>query len=252
MKERTIKLYSFDELPEKSKDKVMEKHRYDIAADSEEYDWNDMWEPTIKRFEKIFSVKLNISSRYGWTHNIEMKEEYFFDNGMWFNDKDFNGKESIRFDELCGIQLLRYIGAIFREHCEKGKYYFTGGKYVEINGKNVYTYKSRYSKIMKEWDNCPLTGTCSDHSILEPIAQYLNLAKGGYGFKNEDGTFNISWKSYTYEDLMEACADSIIKEIESSIDFYSSDEYISEEIENRFPDVEYFENGDEFLGELEI
>lgn len=234
MKEITIKLYSFDELPEKSKDKVMEKHRYDIAADSEEYDWKDMWAPTIKKFEELFNVDLGIDSRYGWRYRVTFNEEYFFDNGEVSDFPDCNGQYSIRMDELSGEKLRNYIDTQFSS-CMKRKTFF---------GKNYG--KRRISRIFKEWDNCPLTGCCSDISILEPIAEYLNHKQGDYGWKKADGTINKSWKSYTYEDLMEACADSIIKEIESSIDYYSSDEYIAEEIANRFPETEYFENGDEF------
>lgn len=234
MKEITIKLYSFDELPEKSKDKVMEKHRYDIAADSEEYDWKDMWAPTIKKFEELFNVDLGIDSRYGWRYRVTFNEEYFFDNGEVSDFPDCNGQYSIRMDELSGEKLRNYIDTQFSS-CMKRKTFF---------GKNYG--KRRISRIFKEWDNCPLTGCCSDISILEPIAEYLNHKQGDYGWKKADGTINKSWKSYTYEDLMEACADSIIKEIESSVDYYSSDEYIAEEIANRFPETEYFENGDEF------
>lgn len=133
-------------------------------------------------------------------------------------------------DELSGEKLRNYIDTIFSE-CMKSKTFF---------GKNYE--KRRKSRIFKEWEDCPLTGCCSDISILEPIAEYLNHKKGDYGWKKSDGTININWKRYTFQDLMEACAESIIKDIKSSSDYYLSDEYILEELYN-------IHDGDEFLAD---
>lgn len=246
MKKKIITLYSFNELPEESKKKVIERYRDEISADSNSYDWEDLWSPSISKFEKIFNVKLNISDKYGWGHDIKI------DDGFHYHYWGGMDRDSIELGDLSGIQLLRYIGDIFRNYCEKGKYYSTGGKFEEVDGKQEYRYKKRYSKIMKEWDSCPLTGTCGDYPILLPIAQYLNLKKGGYGFRNEDGSINRSWKYYTYMDIMEACADSMIEQIEQSEEYNSSDEHIAEMIENRYDDKEYLENGDEFDTSMEL
>lgn len=246
MKKKIITLYSFNELPEESKKKVIERYRDEISADSNSYDWEDLWSPSISKFEKIFNVKLNMSDRYGWSHDIEVDDRFYFHYYGGMN------ADSIELSDLSGLPLLKHIGRIFREHCEKGRYYSSGGKYIEVDGKQTYVYKKRYSRIMREWDNCPLTGMCGDIAILSPLAQYLNLERGKYGFRKEDGSFNKSWMSYTFLDLMEACADSMIEQIEQSEEYNSSDEHIAEMIENRYDDKEYLENGDEFDTSMEL
>lgn len=236
MKSINVDVFTFDELSDDVKAKMVEDNRYEFQADDMYMDWGDMWSPTIEKFEKLFNVDLGINDRYGWRYNVTFNEEYFFDNGEFDGDTDCNGEYSIRMDELSGEKLRNYIDTIFSE-CMKSKTFF---------GKNYG--KRRRSRIFKEWEDCPLTGCCSDISILEPIAEYLNHKKGGYGWRNDDGAINKSWKYYTFKDLMEACADSIIKEIESSSDYYLSDGYILEELHNRHYGDEFLADGSVFNG----
>ena len=234
MKSINVDVFTFDELSDEVKAKLVEENRYEFQGDAVYMDWKDMWAPTIKKFEELFNVDLGIDSRYGWRYRVTFNEEYFFDNGEVSDFPDCNGQYSIRMDELSGEKLRNYIDTIFSE-CMKSKTFF---------GKNYE--KRRKSRIFKEWDNCPLTGCCSDISILEPIAEYLNHKQGDYGWKKADGIINKSWKYYTFKDLMEACADSIIKEIEGSEDYYESDEYVLEELSNRSYGEHFLADGKEF------
>ena len=234
MKSINVDVFTFDELSDEVKAKLVEENRYEFQGDAVYMDWKDMWAPTIKKFEELFNVDLGIDSRYGWRYRVTFNEEYFFDNGEVSDFPDCNGQYSIRMDELSGEKLRNYIDTQFSS-CMKRKTFF---------GKNYG--KRRISRIFKEWDNCPLTGCCSDISILEPIAEYLNHKQGDYGWKKADGTINKSWKYYTFEDLMEACADSIIKEIEGSEDYYESDEYVLEELSNRSYGEHFLADGKEF------
>ena len=234
MKSINVDVFTFDELSDEVKAKMVEDNRYEFQADAMYMDWKDMWSPTIEKFEKLFNVDIGIDSRYGWRYRVTFNEEYFFDNGEVSDFPDCNGQYSIRMDELSGEKLRNYIDTIFSE-CMKSKTFF---------GKNYG--KRRISRIFKEWDNCPLTGCCSDISILEPIAEYLNHKQGDYGWKKADGIINKSWKYYTFKDLMEACADSIIKAIEGSEDYYESDEYVLEELSNRSYGEHFLADGKEF------
>lgn len=230
MRSINVNVFTFDELSDEVRAKMVEDNRYEFQGDAMYMDWEDMWSPTIEKFEELFNVKLGINGAGRWHRNVTFNEEYFFDNGEIGDFPDFNGQYSIRMDELSGEKLRNYIDTIFSE-CMKSKTFF---------GKNYE--KRRKSRIFKEWEDCPLTGCCSDISILEPIAEYLNHKKGDYGWKKSDGTININWKRYTFQDLMEACAESIIKDIKSSSDYYLSDKYILEELYNRH-------DGDEFLAD---
>ena len=234
MKSINVDVFTFDELSNEVKAKLVEENRYEFQGDAVYMDWKDMWAPTIKKFEELFNVDLGIDSRYGWRYRVTFNEEYFFDNGEVSDFPDCNGQYSIRMDELSGEKLRNYIDTQFSS-CMKRKTFF---------GKNYG--KRRISRIFKEWDNCPLTGCCSDISILEPIAEYLNHKQGDYGWKKADGIINKSWKYYTFKDLMEACADSIIKAIEGSEDYYESDEYVLEELSNRSYGEHFLADGKEF------
>lgn len=234
MKSINVDVFTFDELSDEVKAKLVEENRYEFQGDAVYMDWKDMWAPTIKKFEELFNVDLGIDSRYGWRYRVTFNEEYFFDNGEVSDFPDCNGQYSIRMDELSGEKLRNYIDTQFSS-CMKRKTFF---------GKNYG--KRRISRIFKEWDNCPLTGCCSDISILEPIAEYLNHKQGDYGWKKADGTINKSWKYYTFKDLMEACADSIIKAIEGSEDYYESDEYVLDELSNRSYGEHFLADGKEF------
>ncbi len=234
MKSINVDVFTFDELSDEVKAKLVEENRYEFQGDAVYMDWKDVWAPTIKKFEELFNVDLGIDSRYGWRYRVTFNEEYFFDNGEVSDFPDCNGQYSIRMDELSGEKLRNYIDTQFSS-CMKRKTFF---------GKNYG--KRRISRIFKEWDNCPLTGCCSDISILEPIAEYLNHKQGDYGWKKADGTINKSWKYYTFKDLMEACADSIIKAIEGSEDYYESDEYVLEELSNRSYGEHFLADGKEF------
>lgn len=231
MRSINVDVFTFDELSDEVKAKLVEENRYEFQGDAVYMDWKDMWSPTIEEFEKLFNVDLGINDRYGWSYRVSFNETYYFDNGEYYEDKaDDYGCFSIRLADMSGEMLRKYIDNLFSE-CMKSKTFF---------GKNYG--KRRRSRILKEWNNCPLTGCCSDISILEPIAEYLNHKKGDYGWKKSDGTININWKRYTFQDLMEACAESIIKDIKSSSDYYLSDEYILEELYN-------IHDGDEFLAD---
>ena len=234
MKSINVDVFTFDELSDEVKAKLVEENRYEFQGDAVYMDWKDMWAPTIKKFEELFNVDLGIDSRYGWRYRVTFNEEYFFDNGEVSDFPDCNGQYSIRMDELSGEKLRNYIDTQFSS-CMKRKTFF---------GKNYG--KRRISRIFKELDNCQLTGCCSDISILEPIAEYLNHKQGDYGWKKADGTINKSWKYYTFKDLMEACADSIIKAIEGSEDYYESDEYVLEELSNMSYGKHFLADGKEF------
>lgn len=234
MKSINVDVFTFDELSDEVKAKLVEENRYEFQEDAIYMDWKDMWRPTIEKFQEIFNVSIKFSDRYGWRSNVHFNEEYYFDNGEVSIFPDCNGQYSIRMDELSGEKLRNYIDTQFSS-CMKRKTFF---------GKNYG--KRRISRIFKEWDNCPLTGCCSDISILEPIAEYLNHKQGDYGWRKADGTINKSWEYYTFQDLMEACADSIIKAIDGSEDHYASDEYVLEELSNRNYGKYFLADGKEF------
>ena len=54
MKSINVDVFTFDELSDEVKAKLVEENRYEFQGDAVYMDWKDMWAPTIKKFENIF------------------------------------------------------------------------------------------------------------------------------------------------------------------------------------------------------
>lgn len=138
MKTETINLYSYDELSEQAKEKVIE----DFSQDDLYSWWNEDYE-SMKEFCKYFPVEL---------------KDYRID----FCQKDSRVNIDIDNDvsDFTGIRLMKYIINNYYDALFKRKYL------NHVKGKAI------YSKI--QYDNCcVLTGYCMDNDILQPIYDFL-------------------------------------------------------------------------------
>lgn len=212
MIEKTICLYAYDELPETSKLKLF-------------HDWNnrgceniiadtiDEANETLEKFCKYFDVQL-INCQYNSCYKDHFKFNYTAANS---DPDDINSPARLR----------KYIINNYAQYYEKSKYYSTAGRWE--NGK--YTYKSRYSKIIKTRD-CPLTGTICDYYILDPLYDFI------------DGKTEYK----CYYDLIHACISSYLKNIDSDIEYIASRDYFEEAIQEGFlySDTLFFSDGTEY------
>ena len=186
MKTITTNLYLFHELNEKAQRKAWEKSSFDFSEDHA-----DEYRATLAAFEKIFNVNV-------FRYDV---------GGMVFNpsfDFDLTG------DAPDGdpIRLARYLWNNCADYILKGKYYSTRGQY--INGK--YTYKSRHSKILKSFYDCPLTGVCMDYDILQPVIDCLHYKR----------FFN------SYEELIHECLANFFHAWDAEIEHCHSWEYFAD------------------------
>ena len=190
MRTETINIYKFNELSEKAQEKAIQYFRglnYESG-----YAWENENQDTLKIFLELFSAEL---TRHG---NVKTN----FDHG------------------LTGLRLKKWIINNFWTDIYKPKYY---SKYSKAENK----YKSRYSRIQWEWNNCSLTGYCIDNDTIKPLIDYINTPGND---------------SYEINDILTWCYESWERAIERDREFQDSDEYIIDEIENSCSH-EFYEDG---------
>lgn len=146
METRTYNVYKFEELSKEAQEKAHEEYLQCVG-----YHWNDEALGTLQAFAKKFDITIKDYSID--TYNVYVSWSF-----------DFSDEEK---EERKAIKLYKYLQNNIIDTIEKGKFYSVG-KYGK-DGK--YSYKSRNSKILKEWD---LTGYCIDYDILEPLKKFMS------------------------------------------------------------------------------
>lgn len=201
MKTKTIQIYTFDELSDKAKDKAYYKW-----LESIDYYWHDENVNSLQAFCKVIGISdRHIDYEYG--HRDYINVRYDFDDNIM---------------ALRGHRLSKFLWNNYAHDFLKGKYYSTQGKYID--GK--YCYKSRYSKIQKTWQDCPLTGYCVDYNILQPFFDFIDKPL----------------KDWDITDVLNDCFESWLKTCSKDYEHCTSMEYFANEASEN--DYEFLENGE--------
>ena len=202
-----FKSYQINELSEKAKRTAYEKWLPD----------SDLWQAdelraTLDEFCKLFDVRC-CNWEYD-AYNYHYRFEVNIEDGQ---------------DELSDIRLAKFVWNNYAPYISKGKYYSLWSK-TEVSDRNPNCgkLKKRYSKVMSEMTNCPLTGVCYDYDILEPIIDCL--------------TYKKMYASYS--DLIEDCLDRFFSMAKKECEYAESFEYFIDDAEAN--SWEYDENGNAF------
>lgn len=214
MKELTIKVFTFGELPKEAQDKIIERERWNVM-DNTMVCYRTYFNNTLEEFERI-------TDSYVTSYEVSYEGCGF---GKVRSDK--LAFEEFDLEDLNGKLLFRYISSEIMPYLIRGRFYSSSGKY-DKNGK--YTYKSRRSKVLMEsFDGCPLTGMCYDCDVLEPLFDYYrNWARPEY-------------RDLTFRDVMERCYNSLFKAFQQEYEYWASDEAVREELSER--EDYYYEDG---------
>lgn len=222
MKTIEINLYSYNELSEDAKDKIRDKWRYDGYGVMDGY--NDDWEGTLDKFCDLCNIKAKNCEVDNWHHYFSID---YGCNSVYEVQLDEDTWDNIYIEDLSGKLLFRYISNNIIPYLIKGKYHSVG--HTDENGK--FTYKSRRSRVVKTFDDCPLTGVVCD--IIEPLMKYYrNWAK----YPDD----------YTYADLMNECLESFFKAWSAEWEYRLSDEAVDEDIEANWDDEMFLESGERY------
>lgn len=208
MKQVNVKLYSFEELSENAKNRVISDNRDDI------YSWhaNDIWctaMETLKKFEYFFDCRASGVEIDIYRHYCSVSVQ-----------GDYN--DTTELADITGRHLQRMVDYIVENYIIKKKVYYHPN-YLK-NG------KKRTSKFQREFTGYELTGMCYDYDILKPVIDF-------YSGKMRPG------KSFSYQDLMELCIDSLLASIQKELEWVYSDEYIADYITDSFDD-DFLETGE--------
>ena len=187
MREVSVKLYQFDELPEDIQKRIWEgdQNRFD-AYDC--YYWE--FRKTLDTFADLFGVVVRWSvdsSTYNFDFTIDNPRVNQIDNPL---------------------RLAAYVWNNYAPQIMKGKFYSKG---QWINGK--YTYKSRHSRVIFTYDDCPLTGVCFDCDILRAVVDCITYRR----------MFD------TYDDLITTALNEFFETWRAALEYAESFEFYAEE-----------------------
>lgn len=229
MKTISLTLYSFDDLQADVQKQIIEKERWNIMDSCMDAYGTD-YQKTLKKFQELTDTYVRgwEVGYCGYHYRVDSDKGPFYENPLDY-DKD------ICYDELSGKLMFRYIHNNIIPYITQSKHYF--GKQRWEDGKFIWP--SRYSRIVKTFKDCPLTGACYDNDILEPLLKYYQ-----------------SWPTYpanyTYKDLMKECYESFFKSWHEEYEYWADDEdAIREELHhNQYEDRLYYEDGRVYNGPL--
>lgn len=209
MKQHTITTYLFEELPKEVQEKAFlldQKFLYRGFYNSE-------LRATLAAFEKIFNISV-----YRW----EVDSSYYhFDFVVNSFTAANNANECIKNP----LRLAAFVYNNYARYIRKGKYYSTGDKWE--NGQ--YKYKSRRSRVIFTYDDCPLTGVCWDQNILQPVIDCLTYRR----------FFD------TYDDLITTCLNEFFETWRAAREYAESFEFYAEEAAAN--EWEYLPTGERWL-----
>lgn len=196
MKNISIKAYSFEELSEEVKKKIIDKSREWSEARWMEGIDSDIYN-TLDKFGNLFDVRPKVGS-HGYIRFDTVK-----DYPIYYIGKE---EEPIYHEEVTGKLLFRYILNNIMLYLTENRIRYLGNK-------------KRYSCLFVEYrDKCQLSGTYIDNYILEPIFDYYE-----------------NWtkypKDFSLANLVDKCYNKFYDEIEKEREYaYNNDEYIAEEL----------------------
>lgn len=201
MKTITETIYTFDELTEKAQEAAWMNSEMDFSGD-----YSGEYRATLDAFETLLDIRVY---------------DYSVGNGVYY--PHFRYVKAGRANEAPeggALRLARYVWNNFAADIMRGKYYskvkFENGRYIS---------KHRYSRILREMDNCPLTGVCTDCDILQPMIDCLHYRR----------TFE------TIDELIDACLQAFFRAWNAEIEHCNSLEYFADAAAAN--DWHFYENG---------
>lgn len=122
---------------------------------------DDAYRNTLERIEEVFQIDV-----YNWNTDY-LAYRYRFTNERW-SDHGEDPKMLVRY--------LNYVS----DDIFKGRYFSTDGRYE--NGK--YHYSCRYSKVLSDADEWPLTGVWCDEAVTKAIKDTAKYIRAGWTIRD--------------------------------------------------------------------
>jgi hypothetical protein len=238
MKERKIKLYTFDELSDEVRNEKAEKASFSVMDEHMIFSSNSDYESSLEAFEKAtgFRAKDRV---------VGYNKGYFSVQSPDFGVLQNLYEDPVFPEECKGKLLWRWCRRFIDENRERK--YYSKFFYCEKSEEhpNGWKLKVRRSKVLKEdieggW--CPWTGCFTDCPLVEPIVDfYLNYHRGKFS------------EEYTLEDLITDCLDKFFRMWRDEYEYYgdNKDNCVEETLSVWYDSKLFFADGTEFHGILE-
>ena len=189
------KVFKFYELSKEAQEKAFEDW-----LGYAQYPYYDDYNESMKKFIEMLNGKIQVSSVTSYvSYNSYFDEEV---------------------ENLSGVRLAKYLWNNFGEEIFRPEHYY--GNYNP--GRKIKVLKS---KIHYKYE-CPLTGCYTDHSLLDPMVEFMRKPIVGV----------------TMLELLDDCFGTFVREIKNSVDDWFCMEVFNDECEVN--DWEFYANGDRY------
>jgi len=204
-------LYKIGELSDASKERAHEAY---LNSGHHEYFWSDEWRESLEAFAKEFNIKIKDWSVGQRGEGVSWELYHDTVDGVL---------------ALKGKRLLAYLWNNHRDAISQRKYLKHGDnwtnpgpshrmvKWTKITGgpNKGFCYRSYFSNIQKDNNNCPFTGYCADNSLMYPIWELWN--------KYDPDT--------TFDTIIDRCFEEWVKDYKADMEYQDSLEYFIDHAE---------------------
>lgn len=270
--QHTINIYKFNELPEESKEQLLEKHKEKIYKYG--YDWEEELYHSIQTACNIFGIEYNEDTYNNLWHSYKNDQELdrkkaeamSFKRTIAYINNHFNFKQTPYIykygDTIADWNKLTKIKIRFDKKREKEL-----NQCKTIEDKFQYRKDHPYPNILstscyandnepitpyihpielatkKLEDNLP-TGYCEDYIIHETYNEFIKQAKT---IKHENKKYALD-HFFTLEDFLSLLIQKFKKARDDEREYQESLEHLEEDI---YPDTEFYEDGTIYQGKKE-
>ena len=213
MRTAKVKIYSFDELSDESK----ERAHANWMNEGHEHFWAGEARETIKAFETEFGVTIR---------------NWHYDSSEYGYDIDFGGIS----DEVLELSGNRARAWIWNNHGDiligpTVRYYSKiDGRRIEAVDANSVRFRSKVFFDRVYDGTCPLTGVCFDCDALAPIAYFaFGVCRSGKERKRVASSRRLAAdNATTIEHLIRECVDSLFKSLKNDCEAQETIEYFAD------------------------
>jgi hypothetical protein len=208
-------VYKFDELSDEAK-------RRALNAYETEFDFTE-WRDTLTKFAEVMGFTLDNYSYGDYRSYIKFSLHDTLDDLEGLSLHKYLYTNSLIFDSFFPRRYRGIIDAVKYDNLTYKEFHaFYVVRHKGIKG----DFYQLYSKYMRESEYDGLTGCYTDYGIMAPVYEFLKNPK----------------KDTTFRDLINECFENFASDCEKAIEWESSDEFKTEEIQAN--EYEFTESGE--------
>lgn len=220
MKEITIRLYSYDELPDEVRDRVYRRY-----LETYEYCWSGDVRNTMRKLEEELGIEVTKWSYDSCSYDVgTIRFKHYNDDQLALSGVRAQAFLWNNFAHL----VMQPKGRWYSRHVD-GRLDLSGCIHCGPGWDNL----KRKSKVFfdRTYDGtCPLTGVCFDNDALDPLCNFC------FGVKWDEKaerrvmipqSMRMRWSATTVEDVLRDCVNALLATAQADCRYYESEEYFA-------------------------